>query len=216
MKLVPTGIDSFDRVLGGGVARPSMTLLAGDPGTGKTTLMLQVACGWRKRMGDAPVLYACSDQKVEHLEVHARRIELSMEGVHMRNCLGLSALELLLNTLHPSLLIVDTMHCMSLPSERTGTLVPPSVSDLLVARYAFDVAHARQMAVILVCGTTRLGTVPNQRALEYLFDRVLLLRMSDDQRSDLKGLRQLHVVGQRDRVRGTFAMGPRGLVSASS
>jgi DNA repair protein RadA/Sms len=213
MTTVPTGLRQLDHVLGGGLAMPSMTLLAGDPGTGKSTLLLQAACGLRDHLPPAcgPVLYVSTDERVEDMEARARRVELSIEGVHVRGCSDLSKMDHLVNELRPSVLIVDTMHCVHLPM---GQSAPHQVSDLLMARCAYDFAHARQMAIILVSGTTRLGTVPSQQGLKYLFDHMLLLRMGDGPMTDRDGLRQLRVLGAADSVTGTFTMGPRGLVSA--
>jgi len=216
MNLIPTGIGQLDRVLDGGFVFPSMTLLAGDPGTGKTTLMLMAACGLRDHLPamSGPVLYASSNERVENLEAHARRSELSMHAVHLRCCQDFSKLKQSVDAIGPAILVIDTMH-MSL--ERDGKVLSCAESDLLVARYAFDIAHKRRMAVVLVCGTTTRGAVLRRRVLEPLFDRMLLLRT---ERSDglawAQGVRQLSVVGKPDGVRGRFVMGSSGLVSATT
>ena len=164
-----TGISEFDRVLGGGIVPGSLVLLGGEPGIGKSTLLLQAAAHFAAHVG--PVLY-CSGEESEHqIKMRGERLGVGRSPLYL---LAETCVERLLeevDRLKPALLIVDsiqTVFSLKLPSA-PGSVgqVRQAATDLLFT------AKGRTLPTILVGHVTKDGSLAGPRVLEHVVDTVL-------------------------------------------
>lgn len=209
MSRISTGLRQLDRVLGRpyGLRIPSVVVIAGDPGTGKTTL-LQKAASEIGRHG--PVLYATAEEQIDHMEARARRIGASTDGVQMRACADLVALDKELQQISPMVLIIDSMQTMQV---WRGVDQLSWVNQVSVGRYAAEASKKRKMAVLMVCHTApwgRRGRIPRQSAMASMADVLLKLTATPGDT-----LRRLEVVDHyrigKPPTMGTFEMRGDGL-----
>jgi DNA repair protein RadA/Sms len=165
---VSTGITGLDRVLGGGLVPGSVVLLAGEPGIGKSTLLLQAAAA----TADAgPVLYVSAEESAPQVSLRARRLGCAHDRVFL---LTASVVEDALATARrvaPVLLIVDSVQAML--SERVPAVAGSVTQVREVAGQLLEHAKSGGPAVILVGHITKEGLVAGPKALEHLVDAVL-------------------------------------------
>jgi DNA repair protein RadA/Sms len=164
-----TGIGEFDRVLGGGIVPGSLVLLGGEPGIGKSTLLLQAAAHFAKHIG--PVLY-CSGEESEHqIKMRGERLGVSGAPLYL---LAETCIERLIDEVHrlkPALLIVDsiqTVFSLKLQSAPgTVSQVRQAATDLLFT------AKGGNLPTILVGHVTKDGSLAGPKVLEHVVDTVL-------------------------------------------
>jgi DNA repair protein RadA/Sms len=164
-----TGLGELDRVLGGGLVPGSSVLLGGDPGIGKSTLMLQL-CAGMARPG-APVLYATGEESLEQVRARAVRLGLPLDGLQL---LAETDVEALVGALREGSYravvfdSVQTLRCPDIPS------APGSVGQVResAARLA-EVARERGQPIFLIGQVTKEGTLAGPRMLEHMVDTVL-------------------------------------------
>jgi DNA repair protein RadA/Sms len=166
-----TGWGELDRVLGGGLVRGSVILLGGDPGIGKSTLLLQLC--FQLTMAGARTVYLSGEESPHQIKIRARRLGLSDEGLWV---LGEPNLERALEAclpLDPQLLIVDSIQTLFTDGHPS---VPGSVGQLRESTAALtSLAKGRDMTVVLVGHVTKEGTLAGPRVLEHMVDVVLYL-----------------------------------------
>ncbi|MDZ4654313.1 MAG: DNA repair protein RadA [Coriobacteriia bacterium] len=164
----PTGIPEFDRVLGGGLVQGSLVLLAGEPGIGKSTLLLQAAASLGK--SGSRVLYVCGEESAEQVKLRAGRIGAD-EGISLLPETDIAIVEVTALAERPGLLIVDSIQAMADP-ELAG--VPGSVGQVRAcAARLMRVAKHENVTVLLVGHITKEGVIAGPRVLEHLVDTVL-------------------------------------------
>jgi DNA repair protein RadA/Sms len=163
------GLEEFDRVLGGGVVSGSVILLGGDPGIGKSTLMLQVAV---RLSNQKKVFYASGEESLHQLKMRAERLNIK-EDFYVA---AITELETLLETtasVKPDVLIVDSVQSVY-RSDTDG--VPGSVSQVReVTAELVRLAKEENIAVFLVGHVTKEGIMAGPRLLEHMVDCVLYL-----------------------------------------
>ena len=164
----PTGSSELDRVLGGGLVEGSAVLLGGDPGIGKSTLLLQATVAMSQHL---PVLYVTGEESIQQVSLRAARLQLRGENLQL---LAETALENLLaaaQALQPKVLVVD-----SIQTVYTETLqsAPGSVAQVRECA-AQLVRHAKRcgMSVFLIGHVTKDGALAGPRVLEHMVDTVL-------------------------------------------
>jgi DNA repair protein RadA/Sms len=163
-----SGEGELDRVLGGGVVPGSVILLGGEPGIGKSTLLLQVAA----HVGKAhPVIYASGEESVAQVTLRSRRLGLSAQGVGLVSETDLPAILALATERRAALLVIDSIQTVQ--SGNAGTLAG-AVSQLRECTAELvRFAKAGGCAVIIVGHVTKEGTIAGPRLLEHLVDTVL-------------------------------------------
>ncbi len=164
-----TGMSELDRVLGGGIVPGSLVLIGGDPGIGKSTLMLQVAA--ILSAGGVPTLYATGEESLSQLKMRARR--LSIAGAPLQ-VLAETALENVLahaGTLHAKALVIDSIQTM-FRSDRAGS--PGAPAQLRECTLALmNYAKTKGCAIFLVGHVTKEGVLAGPRMLEHMVDTVI-------------------------------------------
>ena len=174
IRRLSTGLRQLDRVLGRpyGLRIPdggsNVVLVVGDPGTGKSTLLLEAASALSQH---CTVLYATAEERAVQLKARARRIKVA-GSAHLRECLDLVALDKEVQKLCPTVLIIDSLQAMQV---WRGVDQLMSVNAMSVCRYADQVSEARKMAVLLAGHTALRGHIPNLSAMAPMLDVVLKL-----------------------------------------
>jgi DNA repair protein RadA/Sms len=163
------GSDELDRVLGGGLIQGQVILLGGEPGIGKSTLLLQVCANLSTAR--KPVLYVSAEESARQIKVRAERLELNLDGLHILNGTNCMAAIDSMTEKDFSLVVIDSIQTMRCPDL---TSAPGSVSQVResAARLA-DHAKANHRALCLIGHVTKEGTLAGPRTLEHLVDTVL-------------------------------------------
>src|SRR5690606_6501655 len=162
------GMDELDRVLGGGLVPGSVTLLGGEPGIGKSTLLLQVAGALATRR---PVLYATGEESTAQVALRARRIGGAWEQVQVVAETDVDTVIALADAQRPALLVIDSIQTMqmgALPGA-AGAVTQLRECTAALVRHA----KASGTAVLIVGHVTKDGAIAGPRLLEHLVDTVL-------------------------------------------
>jgi DNA repair protein RadA/Sms len=165
----PSGLSEFDRVLGGGLVPGAVVLLAGEPGVGKSTLLLAVAA--RAARAGRRVLVVTGEETAAQVQSRAARIDALAETLYLAAETDLGALVTHVEQVEPSLLIVDSVQTIvaaEVDGTAGGVTQVRHVAGVLVA-----VAKSRGIATLLVGHVTKDGGVAGPRTLEHLVDVVL-------------------------------------------
>ncbi len=165
-----TGIGELDRVLGGGLVPASAVLLAGDPGIGKSTLLLQAAA--RLAHLGHRVLYVSGEEAVEQVRLRARRLGLADAPLELAAAINLHDIAASLEAARDAtLVVIDSIQTMWLDAIDSA---PGTVSQVRAAAFELiRLAKASRFAVVLVGHVTREGTIAGPRVLEHMVDTVL-------------------------------------------
>jgi DNA repair protein RadA/Sms len=166
---VPTGMGELDRVLGGGVVRGSLVLIGGDPGIGKSTLLLQSSRALAERGG--PVLYVSGEESAEQVKLRADRLGPSPPGLYFVAETDLEVIEAHVAALGPRALVVDSIQTAFLPGLESA---PGSVAQVReCGARLLRLAKGHGIATFLVGHVTKEGALAGPRVLEHLVDTVL-------------------------------------------
>jgi DNA repair protein RadA/Sms len=163
------GIGELDRVLGGGVVRGSLVLIGGDPGIGKSTLLLQAARALAR--ATPPVLYVSAEESAAQVKLRADRLGIRGDGLLLWAETDLSAVQAELDTIKPRALVVDSIQTVFLPELESA---PGSVAQVReCGARLMTLAKGRGIATFLVGHVTKEGALAGPRVLEHLVDTVL-------------------------------------------
>lgn len=202
-----TGVSELDRVLGGGLVPGVVVLLAGEPGVGKSTLLLEVAYQWAAA-GGSPALYVTGEESAGQVRLRAERTDNVHERMYLAAESDLSAVFGHIDAVTPGLLIVDSVQTMWSPqAEGTpgGTTQVRAVAAGLVA-----LAKERNLPIVLVGHVTKEGSVAGPRVLEHLVD--VVLHFEGDKHSTLRMVRGVkNRFGAADEI-GCFELTDDGIV----
>jgi DNA repair protein RadA/Sms len=168
---ISLGIDEFDRVLGGGVVPGSVILIGGDPGVGKSTLILQAAGEMSKR--GLTVLYVSAEESAQQVRVRADRMGVKGETLLIHPEIDLEAILSAADSVSPNLVIIDSIQTL-----QSGDLesAPGTVSQVRAcAGKLTNWAKPKNIPVFLIGHVTKEGTVAGPRVLEHMVDAVLYL-----------------------------------------
>lgn len=184
----PVGMGEFDRVLGGGVVPGAALLVGGEPGVGKSTLLLQVADAVAAAGGD--VLVATAEESPHQVQMRARRVGVNSDGVSIASVADVDDIVSLATEMRPSMLVVDSIQTVS-SSEVGGSAGGVSQVRESAARL-ITLAKTTGTAVVLVGHVTKDGSIAGPRTLEHMVDVVLYLEGDNDH-----GLRFLRGIKNR-------------------
>lgn len=164
-----THINEIDRLLGGGVVPGSLTLVGGDPGIGKSTLMLQLSHALAKQ--GLVVLYVCGEESVEQTSMRAKRLGIDSDNLFLYSETNLALIKAQIDSIKPQVLIIDSIQIVYKPEL---TSAPGSVSQVReAATELMHIAKGQGIATWLIGHVTKSGEIAGPRVLEHLVDTVL-------------------------------------------
>ena len=207
-RAVPTGIAEFDRVLGGGLVPGAVLLVAGEPGVGKSTLLLEVA--HRVAETNGPALVVSGEESAGQVRLRAERIGALHERLYLAAETELSAVLGHIEQVNPTLLILDSVQTVRSPGDGTdgGATQVRAVASALTA-----VSKTRGMTTILVGHVTKDGAIAGPRTLEHLVD--VVISFDGERHSTLRLVRAVkNRFGPADEI-GCFEIGDAGVVGVS-
>lgn len=163
-----TGMAELDRVLGGGIVRGSMVLVGGDPGIGKSTLLLQLAGSISR---EQRVLYVSGEESVKQVKLRAERLGINSGNILL---LGETDIDIILDQvkrLTPDIIVVDSIQTMYTPEISSA---PGSVSQVReVTGRLLRVAKTMSIPIFIIGHVTKQGAIAGPRVLEHMVDTVL-------------------------------------------
>jgi DNA repair protein RadA/Sms len=201
----PTGMEELDRVLGGGLVPGTVALLAGEPGVGKSTLLLEAGALAADR---SRVLYVTGEESAAQVRQRADRIGAVTSNLFLAAETDLAALLAHVDAVNPALLIVDSVQTISAAGIEG---VPGGVTQVREITSALvSLAKQRTLTTLLVGHVTKDGSIAGPRSLEHLVD--VVLHFEGDTRGRLRMIRALkNRFGPTDEI-GCFELGEFGLI----
>ena len=200
----------FNRVLGGGIVPGSLILVGGDPGIGKSTLLLQEAA--RMSRADFPVLYVSGEESHRQTRLRAQRLGIDSEHLFLLAETNQDAVIATVEKLNPGLLIIDSIQTMYQPAFESA---PGSISQVRECALSFlNVAKSRHLPVILVGHVTKDGYLAGPKVLEHMVDT--LLQFEGDRHQHFRILRAMKNRFGSTREIGIFEMSRTGLHDVSN
>ena len=168
---ISVGSVEMDRVLGGGLVAGSLTLIGGEPGIGKSTLLLQVAGSIAKEVGS--VLYVSGEESIEQVKMRAERLDITGERLYLLSVIELDTITEAVQRLKPSLVIIDSIQTV-FASHLTAA--PGSISQVRECTFQLmQLAKNTHIPIFIIGHVTKEGVVAGPKALEHIADAVLYL-----------------------------------------
>lgn len=200
-----TDIGEFDRLIGGGLVPGSLTLVGGDPGIGKSTLMMQLSYALAKK--GLLVLYVCGEESIEQTSLRARRLNVQTDNLLLLSETNFSHIKAHVDQINPHILIIDSIQIVY-KSEITSA--PGSVSQVRETASEFmHLAKGHNIATFLIGHVTKSGEIAGPRVLEHLVDTVLYFE--GDKQHDYRMIRVVkNRFGPTDEI-AVFQMRHHGL-----
>ncbi len=199
-----TGVEELDRVLGGGMVHGGVVLLGGDPGIGKSTLLLQALSYMSARH---PVLYVSGEESAQQVALRAKRLTLDVSSVDLLAEIQLEKIQSVLTERKPAVAVIDSIQ--TIYSEILQS-APGSVAQVReCAAQLTRLAKASGTCIILVGHVTKEGALAGPRVLEHMVDTVLYFE--GDMHSSFRMIRAFKNRFGAVNELGVFAMGEKGL-----
>ena len=165
-----TGFEELDRVLGGGLVKGSLTLLGGEPGIGKSTLILQIC---DKINGEGKVLYVSGEESAEQIKIRADRLGINNKDILFLGETDIDLIEEAITKIKPKLVIIDSIQTMYSEEITAG---PGSVSQVReITSRIMRTCKQEQITTIISGHVTKDGNIAGPRVLEHMVDTVLYL-----------------------------------------
>ena len=204
-RAIPTRIGELDRVLGDGITPGAVILLAGEPGVGKSTLLLEVANRWAR--AGRRTLYVTAEESAAQVRLRAERTSAVVEGLYLAAEDDLGTVLGHIEQLDPELLVLDSVQTVQVPGDDSAPGGVAQVKEVTAA--LVRVAKQRAMPVVLIGHVTKEGAVAGPRTLEHLVD--VVLSFEGDRNSGFRMLRAAkNRFGPADEV-GCFEMVESGI-----
>lgn len=205
----PSGVGEFDRVLGGGIVPGAVILLSGEPGVGKSTLLLEVAA--KSAREGLKVLYVSGEESAGQIKLRADRTGALSENLYLISENDLSTILGQIQHLNPDLVIVDSVQTIIAGEIDGAAGMPSQVRE--VAANLIRVAKETNLPIILVGHVTKDGSVAGPRALEHLVD--VVCHFEGDRQTSLRFIRSFkNRFGPTDEV-GCFEMTGDGILEVA-
>ena len=167
---ISTGFDELDRVLGGGLVSGSLVLLGGEPGIGKSTLILQIC---NKIKTDGKILYVSGEESGEQIKLRADRLNVKKENILFLGETDIDLIEQSILSINPKLVIIDSIQTMY-SEEISSTAGSVSQVREVTAR-VMKICKSNSITTILIGHVTKDGNIAGPRVLEHMVDTVLYL-----------------------------------------
>ena len=163
-----TGVEELDRVLGGGIVAGSVTLLSGDPGIGKSTLLLQIC---QYLCGKLKVLYVSGEESARQLKLRANRLGVDSDELYLSATTDVESVLEAIRQLAPDVVMVDSIQTMTLPSLNSSAGSVTQIRES--AQVLIGVAKSREIPVFIVGHVNKEGAIAGPKVLEHMVDAVL-------------------------------------------
>jgi DNA repair protein RadA/Sms len=162
-----TGIDEFDRVMGGGIMQGSFSLIAGDPGIGKSTLMTELG----RYLPDRTILYVTGEESVRQVKIRADRLGVDSDRLMLLAETNVEEISRVVEKVDPDLLVVDSIQTIYRPDLSSA---PGSVSQVRESTASLlKITKEQEFSSFLVGHVTKKGNIAGPRVLEHMVDTVL-------------------------------------------
>lgn len=201
---ISSGLDELDRVLGGGIVPGSVVLVGGDPGVGKSSLLLQVSCLLSQSYA---VLYVTGEESLQQVAMRAKRMELPDTALRLLTETDVESIVSAADVEKPKVMIIDSIQTMQLAEVSSAAGGVSQVRES--AAYLTRFAKQNNVMIFLVGHVTKSGEVAGPRVLEHIVDSVLFLEGQSDSR-----FRTLRAIKNRFGAvneLGVFAMTDKGM-----
>lgn len=198
-----TGLNELDRVLGGGIVKGAVMLVSGDPGIGKSTIMLQVC----QQLSQLKILYVSGEESQRQIKLRASRLGVNSEQLYVLCDTDVEGILSYIQTLSPDLVIVDSIQTMNLEPLNSS---PGSVTQIRECTNAFlRVAKSMEIPFFIVGHVNKDGAIAGPKVLEHIVDAVLYFE--GERNMSYRILRAVkNRFGSTNEI-GVFEMGDRGL-----
>ncbi len=205
-----TGIEELDRVLGGGIVKGSLVLVGGDPGIGKSTLLLQVC--QRLSASGRKLLYISGEESLKQIKLRANRMGQFTENLYLLCETSLGIIRGIIEQHKPDMVVIDSIQTMY--NEEVGS-APGSVSQVRESTNVFmQLAKGLNISIFIVGHVTKEGTVAGPRVLEHMVDTVLYFE--GDRHASYRILRGVkNRFGSTNEI-GVFEMRKEGLAEVKN
>ena len=208
---ISTGIMEFDRVLGGGAMKRSAVLIGGEPGIGKSTLLLQTAAQMAVSKATGPILYVSGEESASQIRARADRLGLTNlvknGGLDLLCTTHLADIEDALNSMNPTFVVIDSIQTVYSPD---AGIVPGTVNQLkYCTNELIGWVKERDAVLVITAHVTKEGTIAGPKSLEHMVDAVISFEKNEEQVRFLRA--QKNRFGSVDEL-GIFAMTETGLI----
>ncbi|GHV83747.1 DNA repair protein RadA [Spirochaetia bacterium] len=202
---ISSGLSELDRVLGGGIMKRSCVLVGGEPGIGKSTLLLQTAAKVETR---GRVLYISGEESAGQVKMRALRLGLDCENIEIFCGGRLEDIQTILEAVKPVIIIIDSIQTLFMAD--VG-LVPGTVNQMKYCSYELITwVKEHDAALFLVAHVTKDGVIAGPKTLEHMVDTVLYFEQSDGEQRFLRSVKNRF--GSVDEI-GIWTMGEKGLAA---
>lgn len=200
-----TSMEEVDRVLGGGIVAGSLILIGGDPGIGKSTLLLQISNFYSKKYGK--VLYVSGEESAQQIKIRAERLAALSENLYILPETNIDEIERQISALEPKLVVIDSIQMVYQPQLSS---IPGSVGQVRECTgNLMRIAKGRGIPIFIVGHITKEGTLAGPRVLEHMVDTVLYFE--GEKHYTYRILRAVkNRFGSTNEI-GIFQMGEQGL-----
>lgn len=163
-----TSMEEFDRVLGGGIVKGSLILVGGDPGIGKSTLLLQVS---KSIAENKKIFYISGEESSKQIKIRAQRLDVKTSNLFIISETNISIIERMIEEFKPEVVVIDSIQTMYKSELQSA---PGSVSQVREATSIFmRIAKSLNIAIFIVGHVTKEGSIAGPRVLEHMVDTVL-------------------------------------------
>ena len=205
-KYIDTKIRELNRILGGGLTTGSVVLLGGQPGIGKSTLMLQLSSKFSGK-----VLYVSGEESKQQILSRAKRLEVEMENIKISNAIDIDSIEKLIVKEKPSLIIIDSIQTVYSKDVNSYPGTPAQIKE--TAMRIIDISKKTNVPTIITGHITKTGNIAGPKLLEHMVDVVVYFDNED--LSDNRILRVFkNRFGPTNEI-GIFQMTSKGLIEVN-
>ncbi len=207
---VSTNIPEFDRILGGGLVQGSLVLIAGDPGIGKSTILLQT--GGELCKNNKKVLYVSAEESASQVKLRAERLEIDSKSLYIYPQINMESIRAEIDNLNPDIVVIDSIQAIY---SQTITSSAGSVSQIReCCNILMQIAKNKNITVIIIGHVTKDGSIAGPKVLEHMVDTVIYFE--GDKYKSYRILRSMkNRFGNTSEV-GIFEMGSKGLVCVTN
>ena len=202
---IPTGIGEFDRILGGGLVQGSLTLLAGEPGIGKSTILLQLCQCARS-------LYVSAEESANQIKLRAERLKINSDNLYIYPQTCMENIKAQIEELKPQIVVIDSIQAIY---SQTVSSSAGSVSQIReCCNILMNIAKTKNITVLVIGHITKDGAIAGPKVLEHMVDTVI--SFEGDKYKSYRMLRSMkNRFGATHEV-GIFEMGVNGLTQVNN